>query len=160
MCTTSLHQCSVCYYHVYYSSVPVCVLLQCALHLYISVLCFTTLCTTSVCLCVFYYSVRCITVSCVCFTAVCTTSLHVSVCPVYVFLQCDITVTSMCPVYISALLHHQQQRMDKLTDDIEIKRKLLNKLREEVSDAEKSKIVKNSLRTSFPTVSAEVDGVS
>lgn len=50
--------------------------------------------------------------------------------------------------------------MDKLTDDIEIKRKLLNKLREEVSDAEKSKIVKNSLRTSFPTVSTEVNGMS
>ena len=47
--------------------------------------------------------------------------------------------------------------MDKLTNDIEIKRKLLNQLREEVSEAEKSKIVKNSLRTTFPTVSAEID---
>ncbi|XP_070191122.1 TGF-beta-activated kinase 1 and MAP3K7-binding protein 2-like isoform X3 [Littorina saxatilis] len=53
--------------------------------------------------------------------------------------------------YSQALLHHQQLRMDKLNEDIERKRQLLNGLREEVSEAEKSKIEKKSLRTTFPT---------
>ncbi|XP_076466480.1 uncharacterized protein LOC143297845 isoform X2 [Babylonia areolata] len=53
--------------------------------------------------------------------------------------------------YTQALLVHQRQRMDKLTEDIEEKRQQLDHLRREVSEAEKSKIVENSLRTTFPT---------
>ena len=57
---------------------------------------------------------------------------------------------------VAALLQHQQQRMDKLRDDMENKRQMLSRLREEVSDAETSKIVKNSFRTAFPAVSAVI----
>ena len=62
----------------------------------------------------------------------------------------------MFPVGVAALLQHQQQRMDKLRDDMENKRQMLSRLREEVSDAETSKIVKNSFRTAFPAVSAVI----
>ena len=56
----------------------------------------------------------------------------------------------------SALLIHQQQRMNKLKEDIEKKRQILGQLRKDVSGSEKSKHVESNFRTSFPTVSGGI----
>ncbi|XP_025096881.1 TGF-beta-activated kinase 1 and MAP3K7-binding protein 3-like isoform X2 [Pomacea canaliculata] len=53
--------------------------------------------------------------------------------------------------YSQALLVHQHQRMEKLKEETEEKRIILQSLRNEVSKMEKSKIEKSSARTTFPT---------